>query len=154
MKQEIAKLICFGQGGDTVHLENNSTICGYGSPEQPHASKPSESLTIPDGCPVIDKREAVETEKGYKHVFNGPMVNVDLADEEIDPCPFTLDVFGINGLTKVSTKKYIEGWKSVGARIGYYKNQQIVWEDENAKTESFEKEDFQTEVLQEKTKEF
>ena len=153
MKQEIAKLICFGLGGDTVHLGNNSTICGYGSPEKPHAATPSESLSIPDGCPVIDKREAVETEKGYKHVFNGPMVNVDLADEEIDPSPFSIPVFGINGLTKVSTKKYVEGWKFVGARIGYYKNQQIVWEDENAKTEVPSDQNFQTEVLQETAKE-
>jgi hypothetical protein len=152
MKKRIAKLVCFGAGGDSVEYGGGCHGSGYGSPERPHAAQIGDDLEIPDGTYAIDKRAAVETPEGYSWVFKGPMVNVDLPDGEVDRCPkpdplFAAAVSGneygsllavhqatkrqrAGALDSVSIAEYVQGWREHGARIGRYQNSQIVWEDE------------------------
>lgn len=149
-KKRIAKLVSFGAGGDTVHYGKNHTCTGHGTPERPHAADLSKGEIL-DGCPVIDKREAVETPRGYAWVFAGPMVNVDLPAGSVDRlgpvCPIMAQAMGENpyggmiamheatrtetrpgALDTVSTEEYIAGWREAGARIGRYEGGVIVWE--------------------------
>ena len=151
---ETAKLVTFGRGGDTVYYSANSRCEGHGSPEQPHAARCDDGRTIPDGCPVIDMLPAVQTAEGVRWVIRGPMVNVDLPDGEISRCPQPSDLLAsalvaaggelgvllvlqagqrANGqqpgpLDSVSVDDYVRGWRAVGARIGRYLGDQIVWE--------------------------
>ena len=154
MTANVAKLVHFGRGGDTVHFAKGHECSGYGSPENPHAACNHGDTVIPDGCPVVDVREAVETTEGYKWVFKGPMVNVDLADDEVDECPIPSPLFASamvegggsfggllaihaaqravkqrSGLDSVSIREYLDGWREHGARIGEYQNGKIVWFD-------------------------
>lgn len=149
---DVAKLVCFGMGGDTVYIDKNTTCEGYGSPERPHAAQPREGRIFPDGTPIIDKRSAIGTPEGYRWVFDGPMVNVDLPDDEIEECPIPSQLFaqavagnafgGLlaqhlaarsrkqrSGLDRVSIREYVDGWRKHGARIGHYEGNRIVWND-------------------------
>lgn len=147
-----ARLIKFGRGGDTVYCGHGVTCTGYGSPGNPHAARADEDLTIPDGCPVVDVRAAVETADGYRWVFAGPMVDVDLPDGESSECPIPspMLVAGVAGneygsllaiheatkqasprgaLDSVSIGEYLAGWRDHGARVGQYLGGAIVWEN-------------------------
>ncbi|XZE35344.1 hypothetical protein SH501x_000834 [Pirellulaceae bacterium SH501] len=150
----VAKLVCFGEGGDSVEWGKGCRSSGYGNPERPHAAEPGDDREFPDGTPVIDKRPAVKTPEGYAHVFRGPIVNVDLEDDEVEELPAVSGIMAgamveaggeygsllavhvtqpkskPRALDFVSKKQYIEGWREVGARIGFYKGGKIVWEDE------------------------
>lgn len=152
MYPKTAKLVTFGEGGDTVYYGRGCTGTGYGNPENPHAARPSADCIIPDGTPAIDKRPAIATDDGYRWVFRGPMVNVDLDDGGYDPCPQPSALFagamaeggGSYGtmlalqacsranseprgpLDSVSIREYVDGWRDHGARIGHYENGQIV----------------------------
>lgn len=156
MKTYTAKLVCFGDGGDSVEYGEGCHGSGYGTPDRPHAAKPSDDKVFPDGTPAIDKRPALETEEGFSWVFNGPMVNVDLPPKTVDPCPDLTDSlmvramvedrgneFGNLAVLQIAHEKtskqpgpldsvdidtYIEGWKQRGARIGHYQDGQIVWD--------------------------
>lgn len=155
MKQDVAKLVTFGRGGDTLYFSAGNTCRGYGSPEHPHAAINNESHAIPDGCPVLDTRPAVETEAGFRWVMRGPLVNVDLPDGAEDhmgdPSPIMRgamlgsgNVFGAmltaqevfraaepaepGPLDSVCIRVYVEGWRKVGARVGRYVNGRIEWE--------------------------
>lgn len=149
---DIAKLVTFGVGGDTVHLGRHNTISGYGNPDRPHAAEQDDDLIIPDGTPVIDKRPAVKTDRGYRWAIRGPMVDVDLQDGDTDRCPEPGPMFAEavadnwfgallslqsasrdadearGPLDSVSTAEYVRGWKEHGARIGQYVGGEIVWE--------------------------
>jgi hypothetical protein len=134
-----------------VEYGKHCRCTGYGTPDNPHAAKPEE---IPDGCPVIDKRDAVETAEGFSWVFHGPMVDVDLPTGSISECPslkgnIMVDAMesdlgnafgGLATLHKATKGKpgpldsvdiatYIEGWRAKGARIGHYEGGEIVWDD-------------------------
>ncbi len=100
---------------------SNETCQGYEDPEsfvQPYHwwSHPKDQLSlhwdsydIPvEGIPVVDVREAVKTDAGYSWVFKGPLLDVDLADNEIDR------------LDGVSVSQYVQGWREHGARIGRF----------------------------------
>ena len=151
MEKRIAKLVEFGRGGDIVHYDENCHGSGYGDPEHPHAAKIDEGLEIPDETIAIDKRDAAETPVGFKWVFSGPMVNVDLPDGECEACPAPSNImasamignqFGTmiavhatskvkqkrGSLDKVSIKEYVDGWRNHGARIGRYRGGNIIWE--------------------------
>lgn len=151
---DTAKLVCFGNGGDVVHIGRGHTVSGYGTPERPHAARTRDDITYPDGTPVIDKRPAIDTDEGYRWVFRGPMVNVNLADDECDRCPKPSPLFAAavagnaygtllagqatsrakgeqrGPLDDVSTAEYIDGWRKVGARVGHYRDGAIVWDTE------------------------
>lgn len=155
MTTRTAKLVCFGRGGDSVHYGGGCTGSGYGSPESPHAAKLGDPETFPDGTPVIDKRPAIETKDGFNWVFRGPMCDPDIADGDVSPCPVPSAVFAgamaesgneygsllalqashgfeqkqPGPLDTVSVAEYVRGWREHGARIGEYKNGQIVWTD-------------------------
>lgn len=153
MEKRIAKLVCFANGGDSVEYGGGCSSSGYGSPERPHAAKPDQSTVIPDGTPVIDKRPALQTPEGYQWVFRGPMVNVDLKTDQVDRCPQPSELFAAavagnayggllamqetsralgesrGPLDSVSIPEYVEGWRNVGARIGFYRSGNIVWLD-------------------------
>lgn len=145
------KLVVFGVGGDLVHYSHNHTSSGYGTPDNPHAA-----ADLPDGVPVVDLRPAVATDVGRRQVFVGPMVNVDLHDDEIDRFddghPATKLVhaatkgnsFGaLLGLSKachtlapdepgpldfIPTTAWIARWRRFGARIGTTADGSIIWE--------------------------
>ena len=151
-----AKLVTFGRGGDTVEYGRHCRSTGYGTPESPHTANP-ERCDIPDGCPVIDKRPAIETPEGYSWVFRGPMVDVDLAPNCVDQCPDLSDNIMVramaeepsNGFGQLATlhqahkakaktpgpldsvdiATFIAGWRDRGARIGHYEHGKIVWDD-------------------------
>jgi hypothetical protein len=151
MEARIAKLVVFGGGGDTVHCGAGVTITGYGRPDNPHAACVKDDRIIPDGTPAIDIRAAIETDGGYSWVFEGPMVDVDLADGQVDQCPEPSEIFAeavagnpfgrllaiqeaqrarkvrAGSLDSVSIAEYVAGWRKHGARIGEYRAGSIVW---------------------------
>lgn len=148
--QRTAKLVCFGNGGDSVEYGGGCRGSGYGTPERPHAA---EGCVIPDGTPAIDKRAAVNTPEGLAWVFKGPMCNPDLPDDAVEACPEPSQalvagiagnsygtLMAIHGLHKakestpgpldyVSIRQYVEGWREHGARIGHYEGGVIVWDE-------------------------
>lgn len=150
MKERVAKLVTFGRGGDCVYYGRYWRSMGYGSPERPHAA----DTDIPDGVVAIDQRAAIETrDDAYDWAFQGPMVDVDLPEGQVDPCEPSgimidamksdsgnqfgqlLKLHEMNNtqpgpLDHVSIKQYVDGWRLVGARIGFYKNGKIIWEDQ------------------------
>jgi len=105
-----------------------------------------------EGAIVVDMREAVETAEGYFWAIRGPMADIGLSDETVDRCPNPSSIFanavadnqfgtllilqkactgsGEPGpLDSVSPRRYAQGWKARGARIGTIRNNAIVWED-------------------------
>jgi hypothetical protein len=151
MESRTPKLVFFGNGTDVVYCTGGSILSGYGSPDSPHASAES----IPNGTVAIDKRAAVETDAGYRLAINGPMVGIDLGPDQIDRCPqpsaLMSEAMSSHGneygtllalqnlskaadpakpgpMDKVSIPAYVELWRSVGARIGRYADNAIVWE--------------------------
>ncbi len=152
MQDRTAKLVEFAQGGDSVEFGRFCCSSGYGNPDSPHAADPA-TTTIPDGTIAIDKRAAIDTPEGYAWVFKGPMVDVDLPDGGVDPCPqpsalmagaVAENAFGAllathtvtrqtqkrGSLDHVSISEYVQGWADHGARIGHYVDGQIIWHDE------------------------
>jgi hypothetical protein len=160
-QKRIAKLVWFGRAGDTVEYGGGCHSSGYGSPEKPHAAATAgkgDDFVIPDGCPVLDKRPALDTPEGYRFVYSGPMVNVDLAPGEVDRIGDISDSivaqavmaepgngFGplaaysiaqtkakakatYNSLDHVDTATYVRLWKELGARTGHYQGGIIVWD--------------------------
>jgi len=151
----VAKFIEFGDGGDTVYYGNGCRSHGYGSPEHPHAAvhEPPDTI-LPDGCLALDIRPALETSEGVRHVFRGPMVDVDLEEGEVDTCPEPSMILraGVAGnsygsllalqdvhrqaqpntpgpLDSVSIAEFVRGWVKLGARVGVVKDGEIVWEE-------------------------
>jgi len=149
--RSVAKLVVFGEGGDTVEYGGGSRGSGYGRPSNPHAADPKTTI-IPDGTIVLDKRPAVETKDGLSWVFRGPMVNVDLKEGEIERCPtpsyllqeaLKTNAYGallaihrsqqeheVTSLDSVSIVDYCAGWVKVGARIGHYEGGEIIWHND------------------------
>ena len=150
-----AKLVTFGEGGDSVYFSRGCYSQGYGTPERPHAADPA-NRNIPDGTPVIDTTPAVKTKEGFTWALKGPMVNVDLAEGECNPMEIDKDslVAGAPASTNktfafllalqmtakhgvptrgpldyVSIAEFALGWKEHGARIGHYEAGKIVWHD-------------------------
>lgn len=155
MSKSIAKLVCFGRGGDQV-IGSDFICSGYGSPDNPHAARSDGSTTFPDGTYAIDKRAAVETPEGFSWVFTGPMCDPDLPDDACDHCPVPSELFASavtadpsnqygkllalhsaqnatgrqrGALDHVSVAEYVRGWREHGARIGQYRDGVIVWEN-------------------------
>lgn len=156
MEERTAKLVTFGRGGDTVEYSRWEHGSGYGSPENPHAADPT-SHEIPDGCPVIDMRPAVDAGPGVAMAISGPMVNVDLEPGEVDAlCDTTPNLmaatmkaepgnaFGAllvnqefaraqgrkyGPLDSVDLETYISLWREAGARIGTVQGGEFIWEE-------------------------
>lgn len=109
-----------------------------------------------EGVPYIDVRAAVETSAGIHMSISGPMVNVDLQDDEVARCPEPSRVLAgalmtdpgntyggllaiqesqrsqgakYGALDSVSTRVYMELWKAAGATVGYIRNGEFVPED-------------------------
>jgi hypothetical protein len=149
------KLVTFGAGGDIAYLGSGSTCSGYGDPDNPHAAEGA-----PEGTPAIDMRNAKHSKEGIAMSVMGPMVDVDLADDEIDRCPTPSNLMAgamkdshygtmmalqaghkqtsdkAGPLDKVSTNEYIRLWRIAGARIGHVYRDGIVWEHEHEGTTS------------------
>jgi len=110
-----------------------------------------KELDLPDGMPVLNIIDAVLTGEGYEYVIRGPMVDVDLEDEEISKCPEASEMLrlGVSGeyksllnlhdaskevgiktgpLDSVSIKVHLENWRKRGAVIGKIQNGAIVWD--------------------------
>jgi hypothetical protein len=157
MKQ-IAKLLKFSVAGHTLHYSqegfSHCHCTGHEDPEsfcKPYHwwAHPADQMSrhwdgyeFPEeGIPVIDIREAIETPEGYSWVFNGPMLDCNLPDGEIDRLgevsPMMLPAIeaygqgvallatiaakskGIAGpLDDVSVSEYVAGWKAHGAKVG------------------------------------
>ena len=141
------KLLSFGEGGHSIDFGSGWTLSGYDEPETFDGWD-----DVPEGCPVLDKRPAMDTKEGYWWVFRGPMVNVDLPEGEVDRLRISEDnpmihamlsgsgnLFGalaalhitskepVGPLDYVSTKDYIKGWVNLGAKEGVVKNRSIFW---------------------------
>lgn len=152
-----AGLLHFGARGHTIHA-SSETCQGYEDPEsfvRPYhwwAHPPEQmslhwdSYEIPaEGVAVVDVRAAIETPEGYSWVFKGPLVDVDLADDQVNECPMPSPIlaFGLaqsgygllladhvvaknspqrkrSSLDSVSVSEYINGWREHGARIGRF----------------------------------
>lgn len=156
-------LVTFGAGGSTVYFATEkdqtsvrrSTQTGYRSPEtffniyhwwaDHHLSQQCASQY--QGVPYIDMRKAVETKAGIHMAIQGPMLDVDLHDDEIDRLPEPSDMMmaglmyeqdksyaGMMLLHKsaklarpevpgpldgVSIKVYMEMWRKAGATVGH-----------------------------------
>ncbi len=145
--EKTVKLVKFGNGGSTVYYSRHHTCSGY---DRPETWKPGSDI-VPDGCPVVDVRAAVETPSGYRWVFNGPMVDVDL-ESGIDRCPQPSALMAtamISGgsefgqlmllqavsdpseagpLDSVDIATYLDGWREHGARTGQVLDGAIVWD--------------------------
>jgi len=160
LDERTVKLVSFGKGGDTAYFSRNSTCTGYGNPENPHAadftSDRKTDCIVPDGTPVIDVREAVQTDEGFRWAIKGPLLNPDLPGDEIEECPCLDDSIMVKAmlsdpgnqfgaiaatqivhrhtstkpgpLDSVSIKVFVQGWKDHGARIGHYENKHIIWD--------------------------
>ncbi len=164
--QEIARLIKFTVTGHTLHSSyvpanpgditySNCRCNGYESPEsfvKPyHWWADAKDVTrthygkyvIPsEGVPVVDIRQAIETKDGYSWVFQGPLLDCDLPDGEVDSLCEPSEPFGSivdanfgglltlqrvtritqkrGALDSVSVSEYVQGWKEHGARIGSF----------------------------------
>tara|TARA_R100000306_G_scaffold61072_2_gene62735 strand:- start:375 stop:890 length:516 start_codon:yes stop_codon:yes gene_type:complete len=146
-----AKLISFGKGGHTIHY---GTVDNCTSKRQGYETPASfEALPEHDGAPCIDVRDAVDTDAGYRWVFSGPMVDVDLPAGEVsgidlspgssmvaDAIGKQADTYGtLVRLHRASTSKagpldsvaipeYLAGWYDNGARVGVVVDGEIQWE--------------------------
>ena len=157
MKTETVRLVVFGLGGDTVYYAGtagcSSKSSGYGSPENPHAADfaadRKAGVLVPDGTPCINLRvDGCDV----MYAVRGPMVDVDLADGEVDRLPVgrsmvtaAMDVgFGgmlsahdraiskrpskLGPLDSVSVPEHVAAWREHGAQIGRYVDRVAVWE--------------------------
>lgn len=165
------KLVTFGKRGHTIHFARKFEYGGYSSSREEGYDDP-ENFFEPskwwahtwmerrdirefEGCAWVNMREAVETDQGFKMAVSGPMVNVDLADGEIDRCPQPSEMmatammsepgnqFGqllaLQGVSRAKREKigpldsicisaYLQAWKEVGAMVGRIINGQFVQE--------------------------
>jgi len=161
MKQ--AFLICFGLGGhsvDTAETWKDGTrtkghISGYDSPESfERALARGEKAEYPPlaGLPVLDKRAVLRADPMLS--FRGPLVDVDLKDDEIervDTAAARNMLPGLSGgfdilaaaaiahagkpepgpLDSISVDAYVRWWTTRGARLGHMDptGLVIVWSD-------------------------
>lgn len=156
--KERARLVTFGRGGDTVYcgrgageFESKCTIAGYGRPDRPHAAD-----NLPAGVPALDLLPAIDTAEGWRYAITGPMVDVDLADDDVSECPQPSEIFAAamledagnqfgalltlqaasraagkrpGPLDSVSVKAHIAAWMKLGARLGHTDGKGgIVWQ--------------------------
>jgi hypothetical protein len=136
MPQETPKLISFGLGGHRVILSSTTHVSGYETPETILESyhwwaHPETHRTyhinpkLAEGCPVVDKREAVKTKAGQLWVYEGPIIDVDLEPNERT---FFIGKENPCGFDSVGISTYLRGWREVGARIGMISDGEIIWE--------------------------
>lgn len=78
VKKYKAKLVEFGNGGHTENYGRHHRCSGY---DRPHNWRISKDTDYSD-CIFLDKIPAIATDEGYKWVFSGPLVDVDLKDGE------------------------------------------------------------------------
>lgn len=148
MSKHVARLVKFGRGMDTVYYTGGMRASGYGNSGSPHAAK-----GVPAGVVAVDLTPALETVEGFKWVFRGPMVNVDLPEGEVNRLGRVKDSPMVNalkqgnygnlirmheeqeargersGLDEVSLEEWVEGWRQLGARVGRYNEVgEIDWE--------------------------
>lgn len=157
------KLLTFGQGGHTLHFGDGHTQSGYRSIRDyfdvwhwwaDQCLKVTD-ITQYEGVPFIDMCPALVTKEGLRMVLSGPMVKVDLADEEVDICPEPSGMMaaglmgqrdktfaamlglhkaskksgkysGLGPLDSVSTKQYMELWREAGGTVGYIRDGKFV----------------------------
>lgn len=164
-KAEVPKLVSFNKRGHTVYFakvrntwgDSTQREEGYDDPENffapqkwwAHDYMTQRDATAFEGVPWINMREAVNTDAGFKMALNGPMVDVDLADDEINACPIPSDMlrigtagnqFGtllamqdvsrakrekVGPLDSVSIAEYVRRWKEAGAEVGIIRNGQF-----------------------------
>ncbi len=153
---DICRLVSFGRGGHSEEYCSRkegalqygpSRLSGYDNPDNWLPRKDTDY----ERAIVIDKRDAVETEAGYRHVFAGPMCSPDLEPGAVDLLPEVSPImagamadtsFGgllaislsqrgkvkAGSLDFVSPEEYAIGWQQVGARIGTVVDGVIVWQ--------------------------
>lgn len=146
-KQGMARLITFGNGGHQKYYNGRCKLSGYDRPDD-YEVHPHED----EGAVLLNKLPALQTEAGFKWVFAGPMVNVDLEDGECLPCPDTSGIMATalkesgnnygrllqiheaapktarGSLDEVSIAEYVAGWVERGAISGRVVDGVIVWD--------------------------
>jgi hypothetical protein len=101
-----------------------------------------------EGCVIIDKSECGDD--GVSFVINGPMVNLELPENTVkrfsghEAAAFMLPGLGgdfqslaakavqdreWSGLDYISLDLYVAAWKGLGAKIGYYRNGKVEWDN-------------------------
>lgn len=107
---------------------------------------------VPDGTPVIDKREVLTADGGARLSFRSPMLNLDgradVSPEEIARHPLmqaaaiapeladgnayvnlgAAAIAGAINLNGTDVAGYVDYWRKAGARIGAVQAGAIVWE--------------------------
>lgn len=157
------KLLCIGKGGHTIHYPSRkegslnygpSTLSGYITNADEATRDSAKELA--KGATIIDKIPAIDHGQGVRMAIRGPMVNVDLNDDQTDECPEPSEImatammadpgnqFGhllalqkVHKMTSnepgpldhVSIAVYASMWKQAGARVGTWNGQTIEWED-------------------------
>ena len=148
-----------GEPNDRWLKYGQGSISGYENPESfvarfqnPRDGCSDDAPGFYEGCPVIDKREVLK--KNSALAIISPMCGLLLDEEEVDECPTPSAMFagavadnGFGALLRVqktcktvapkqpgsldsiSVTKYVEWWRSRGARVGVIRNDVIVWED-------------------------
>jgi len=146
-QDEPAKLVTFGEGGNTVEYTRNHHSSWYRVPENFFGEGAYDPADF-EGVPYVDKRPAIATDEGFKFVFTGPMCNVDLAPGEVDRFDMSnamgsvvgpalmldegnaygsilgialaqnLDGSEYGSLDSVDTATYLALWRKLGAEIG------------------------------------
>lgn len=157
-------LVTFGKAGHSVYYHHNakegskSHESGYDDPETffapskwwAHDYMTQRDAASWEGVPWVNMRKAVETEAGYRHVFKGPMVDVDLQPGQVDrlgevselfACAVAENDFGkllalqmahnaaskaAGPLDSVDVAEYCRLWKAAGASVGVIRNGQFV----------------------------
>lgn len=109
--------------------------------------------TVPDGTPVIDKRDVLAAEGGVRLSLQSPMVSLDderpdVTAEDIARWPLmqaaavapelaqgnayvalgAAAIAGVVNVSNVSVDAYVAYWRRAGARIGTVQAGVIVWE--------------------------
>lgn len=155
-REKTAGLLHFGRGGHSIEFlptpGSRSTLSGYDSPELflwelNERGKYAGSYILPDGCPAIDVRAAVEQPGGVSIALRAPLADLEITDEahierlnakgsimaaammdepgnQYGQMLRAHAAFGVlepdepGPLDRVSVARYFAYWRKHGARIG------------------------------------
>jgi len=158
-EQRPAKVVVLNRSGWRVHYPEpeKKGLGGYATGREPEPPLETEEFRIEDGTPVLDIRQAVETEQGKRWSIIGPLCDASLEPGEIRKGgyagPELQEVLegtlhgtvamihealsnppqSVGPLDSVSAQEYVKGWvRNGGARLGTYQNGKPVFQQEGA----------------------
>lgn len=159
-REETVGLVWFGLPGHVLECQPKKEpgctisghLSGYHDPDsfveavrrgRYAGAEPYETRYVfPEGTPVLDKRPALRGPHGVNLSFRSPLLNLALADQEIERCPEPSEALaaGVSGafvtylacqtahrasgaktpgpLDSISCAAYVAYWRAAGARVG------------------------------------